>query len=167
MNNSAWLVTLAFIATGSALAQTAPAPATALPASLEANFKAADKDNDGTIDKAEAAARPGLARRFDAIDTDHDGSIDLHELEAHHAQLMQRRADRLERRFKAADTNHDGTIDQKEAASWPGLARRFTVVDTDKDGTVDPAELKQAMGKPKGLLLDAPSTLPPTAETDK
>lgn len=167
MNNSTWLLVVASVATGSALAQTAPSPATPLPATVEASFKAADKDNDGTLDKTEAAAMPGLARRFDAIDTDHDGTIDLQEVKAHHARMMQRRADRIERRFKAADTNHDGTIDQAEAVSWPALAKRFNVVDTDKDGTVDLAEATQAMGKQRGLLLDAPTALPPAAATDQ
>ncbi len=43
-------------------------------------FKKADKDNDGTLDKAEAKAMPNVARHFDAIDTDKDGTVSLEEV---------------------------------------------------------------------------------------
>lgn len=163
MNKHAWLMLFVFAAAGSVSAQTATPPASRPPADVEARFKAADKDNDGTLDKAEAAAMPGLARKFDAVDTDHDGTVDLKEIEAYHAQMTKTRADRLERRFKAADTDHDGTIDQAEAAAWPGLAKRFASVDTDKDGTVDLNEVKAAMGRPQGPMMGAPAPQPAPA----
>lgn len=156
MMKHVWLTTLALACAGPVLAQTAPPPAPQLPADVAARFKAADKDNDGTLDKTEAAALPGLARQFDAIDTDRDGTVDMKEVEAHHARMTKTRADRIERRFKAADVDHDGTIDQAEAAAWPGLAKRFTVVDTDRDGTVDLDEVKAAMGRPRGPLMGTP-----------
>lgn len=160
MNKHAWLMLFLFAAAGFASAQTAAPAAPPPTADVEARFKAADRDNDGTLDKAEAASMPGLARKFDAVDTDHDGTVDLKEIEAFHAQMTKARADRLERRFKAADTDHDGTIDQAEAAAWPGLAKRFATVDTDRDGTVDLNEVKAAMGRPQGPMLGAPVPQP-------
>ena len=167
MNNSAWLITLAFACSRLRARPDRATPAPQLPADVAARFKAADKDNDGTLDRAEAAALPGLARQFDAIDTDRDGTVDMKEIEAHHAQMTKTRADRIERRFKAADVDHDGTIDQAEAAAWPGLAKRFTVVDTDRDGTVDLNEVKAAMGKPRGPMMGTPPPAPAPAPDTK
>ena len=50
---------------------------------LEERFKAADKDGDGKLTKAEAeAGMPRLAKNFDRIDTDHKGYITLDQLKA-------------------------------------------------------------------------------------
>ena len=38
-------------------------------------FKALDKDGDGTISKAEAAANPALAKKFAEADKNHDGKL--------------------------------------------------------------------------------------------
>lgn len=46
----------------------------------DAAFKKADKDNDGTLDKAEAKAMPNVAKNFNAIDTDKDGTVSLDEI---------------------------------------------------------------------------------------
>jgi Ca2+-binding EF-hand superfamily protein len=163
MNKNGWLMLFALAAASSVSAQTVTPPAPQPPADYAARFKAADRDNDGTLDKAEAAAMPGLARKFDAVDADHDGTVDMKEIEAYHAQMTKTRTDRIERRFKAADTDHDGTIDQAEAAAWPGLAKRFAAVDTDHDGTVDLNEVKAAMGKPQGPMMGTPPPQPAPA----
>ena len=49
----------------------------------DAAFKKADKDNDGTLDKAEAKAMPRVAKNFDAIDGDKDGTVSLDEVHAY------------------------------------------------------------------------------------
>jgi Ca2+-binding EF-hand superfamily protein len=46
----------------------------------EQNFKKADKDNDGTLDKTEAKALPRVSKNFDAIDTDKDGTVSMQEI---------------------------------------------------------------------------------------
>jgi len=46
----------------------------------DAAFKKADKDNDGTLDKAEAKAMPRVAKNFGAIDADKDGTVSLDEI---------------------------------------------------------------------------------------
>jgi Ca2+-binding EF-hand superfamily protein len=47
---------------------------------LEAAFKKADKDNDGTLTKDEAQAMPRVAKHFDAIDADKDGTVSAQEI---------------------------------------------------------------------------------------
>jgi len=49
-------------------------------ARMEAAFKKADKDNDGSLDKEEAKAMPRVSKNFDAIDSDKDGTVSLEEI---------------------------------------------------------------------------------------
>ncbi len=52
---------------------------------MQERFKAADKDNDGKISKAEAdASLPRLAKHFADIDTNKDGFITKEEMRAWH-----------------------------------------------------------------------------------
>lgn len=167
MMKQAVLAALTLALCGAAIAQTGGGAGPGKPPSdWQARFKAADKDNDGTLDKSEAAAMPGLAKHFEAVDTDKDGTVDIKEVEAFHATMHKRAFERVERRFMATDTDNDGTIDKKEAAAWPGLERRFDAVDVDKDGTVDLPEVKAAMGKrrPRPATSPAPATTPETTK---
>lgn len=50
-----------------------------------ADFKKADKDNDGTLDRKEAKSMPRVAKHFAAIDTDHDGTVSLDEVHTYMA----------------------------------------------------------------------------------
>lgn len=43
-------------------------------------FNAADKDNDGTLDREEAKKLPRVFKNFDAIDVDKDGTVDRDEV---------------------------------------------------------------------------------------
>ena len=54
----------------------------AMHAKGEDKFKAADKDNDGTLDKEEAKALPRVSKHFDAIDAEKDGTVSLEEATA-------------------------------------------------------------------------------------
>ena len=47
---------------------------------LEAAFKKADTDNDGTLTKDEARSMPRVAKYFDAIDADKDGTVSEQEI---------------------------------------------------------------------------------------
>ena len=47
-------------------------------------LKAADKDGDGKISRAEVVALPRLAKHFDEIDTNKDGFLDREEMKAWH-----------------------------------------------------------------------------------
>jgi hypothetical protein len=46
----------------------------------DAAFKKADKDKDGTLDRAEAKAMPKVSKNFDAIDVDKDGTVSREEI---------------------------------------------------------------------------------------
>jgi Ca2+-binding EF-hand superfamily protein len=47
---------------------------------MEAHFKAADKDNDGSLTREEAKAMPRVAKNFDAIDADKSGTVTRKEI---------------------------------------------------------------------------------------
>ena len=51
-----------------------------------ADFRNADKDNDGTLDRKEAKnMRGGVSKNFGAIDADKDGTISMEELDTYMA----------------------------------------------------------------------------------
>ena len=51
---------------------------------MHERLKAADKDGDGKISRAEAVALPRIAKHFDEIDTNKDGFVTREELKAFH-----------------------------------------------------------------------------------
>ena len=53
---------------------------------MHERMKAADKDGDGKISRAEAAALPRIAKHFDEIDTNKDGFLTKEELQAYRAK---------------------------------------------------------------------------------
>lgn len=57
---------------------------------MEAHFKAADKDNDGSLTREEAKSMPRVTRNFDAIDADKSGTVaerEIHDyMKAHRQQ---------------------------------------------------------------------------------
>jgi Ca2+-binding EF-hand superfamily protein len=120
-------------------------------AKLEAAFKAADKDNDGTLDKEEAKAMPRVSKNFDAIDTDKDGTVSMDEIQAAMTQAKKTAREKGEAAFKKADADNDGTLDKQEAKAMPRVAKNFDAIDTDKDGTVSMDEIRAFMqAKQKG-----------------
>ena len=55
-------------------------------AKMAADFRKADKDNDGTLDRTEAKKmRGGVSKNFNAIDTDNDGTLSMEELDSYMA----------------------------------------------------------------------------------
>ncbi|MBI3527720.1 MAG: EF-hand domain-containing protein [Betaproteobacteria bacterium] len=112
---------------------------------LEAAFKKADTDNDGTLTKIEAKSMPRVAKNFDAIDTDKDGTVSLDEIRASMKKASKAMHDRGVERFKSADKDNDGTLTKDEAKSLPRVAKNFDAIDTDKDGTVSEKEIHDYM----------------------
>lgn len=112
---------------------------------LEAAFKKADKDNDGSLDKEEAKAMPRVAKNFDVIDADKDGTVTLDEIRAAMMKSGKGMHDKAVAKFKAADKDNDGTLDKEEAKAMPGVARNFDAIDADKDGTVSEQEIHEFM----------------------
>ena len=112
---------------------------------LEAAFKKADTDNDGTLTRDEAKAMPRVARNFDAVDTDKDGTVSLNEIRASMKKAGKPMHDRGVERFKSADKDNDGTLTKDEAKAMPRVAKNFDAIDTDKDGTVSEKEIHDYM----------------------
>ncbi len=114
-------------------------------AKLEAAFKAADKDNDGTLTREEAKAMPRVSKNFDAIDTDKDGTVSLDEIKASIKHAMKEMHEKGKAAFEKADADHDGTLTKEEAAAMPRVAKNFDAIDTDHDGTVSMDEIHTFM----------------------
>jgi Ca2+-binding EF-hand superfamily protein len=114
-------------------------------AKLEAAFKAADKDGDGTLDKEEAKAMPRVAKNFDKIDADKDGTVDLKEIAAGMMGAMGKKTGKMHdlagAKFATADKDADGTLDKEEAKGMKHVAEHFDEIDGDKDGTVSLDEI--------------------------
>ena len=114
-------------------------------ARMEAHFKAADKDNDGSLTRDEAKAMPRVLKKFDAIDADKSGTVTLVEIQAMQKKMGKEAHKRGAERFKAADKNGDGMLDKDEAKSMPRVAKNFDAIDADKNGTVTPKEIHDYM----------------------
>ena len=114
-------------------------------ARMEAHFKAADKDNDGSLTREEAKAMPRVSKKFDAIDADNSGTVSLAEIQAAKKQMGKEAHKRGAERFKAADKNGDGMLDKEEAKSMPKVAKNFDGIDADKNGTVTGKEIHDYM----------------------
>ena len=112
---------------------------------LEAAFKKADKDNDGTLTKEEAKAMPRVAKHFDAIDTDKDGTVSMDELNASMQKMKKGMHEKGKAAFDKADKDHDGTLTKDEAKAMPRVAKNFDAIDADKDGTVSLEEIHAFM----------------------
>jgi len=114
-------------------------------ARMEAHFKAADKDNDGSLTREEAKAMPRVAKNFDAIDADKSGTVTLAEI---HTSMKDRAKEMHERgmeSFKAADKNGDGVLNKEEAKAMPRVEKNFDAIDADKSGTVTGKEIHDYM----------------------
>jgi Ca2+-binding EF-hand superfamily protein len=98
-----------------------------------------DTNNDGAIDRREAASNPKFAQNFDQFDKNRDGRIDASERPQHHGKGGERMA--------KLDTNNDGAIDRREAASNPKFAQNFDRFDKNRDGRIDASERPQHHGK--------------------
>ncbi|MGE8280960.1 MAG: EF-hand domain-containing protein [Stenotrophomonas sp.] len=156
---------LATSATGLAFAAN-PAPRQAPPR--------LDTNNDGQIDRQEAAAHPGLAQRFDELDKNKDGKLAREEMPSprhggrhgggRHGGMHGGRGGGLmlhgmdtdndgrisaaeyQANFARLDANKDGFIDQadRQARAEQRRAEWFAQADTDKDGKLSAAELEAA-----------------------
>lgn len=78
-------------------------------------FAAADKDNDGTLDREEAKAMPRVAKHFDEIDADKDGTVSLDEIHTfmkdHHKDGMHHGKHHEDMGDAHEDHDHDGHDD--------------------------------------------------------
>lgn len=108
--------------------QATPQPANAAKMKLDAN-------NDGVIDRTEAAKHPRLAERFDALDKNKDGRLSADERPMHRGM----------RGGMQLDADKDGRISRAEAAGKPQFVQRFEQMDANKDGFIDKADREARM----------------------
>jgi hypothetical protein len=127
------------VTTGAALAQS-DAPVDKAAAKPRAPL---DANQDGVIDRNEAAAHPRLAARFDTLDKNKDGKLDRDEM-PRPAHGRRGPGGRGGHPFADLDKDQDGRISQAEAAADPKFAGRFAQLDANKDGFVDKADRELA-----------------------
>ena len=139
MKKTPFLIVAALLAVsaGPALAQSADK------VEAPAARKSLDANNDGVVDRAEAAAHPRLAARFDTLDANKDGRLERGELPRGHGKHGRRGPGS---HLVALDTDKDGRISQAEAAAEPKFAARFARLDANGDGFVDRAD-RQALAR--------------------
>ncbi|TWH99058.1 EF hand domain-containing protein [Luteimonas cucumeris] len=121
-------LTLAAIGTAAAQ-QSTTAPATGTQPARHAKL---DTNNDGAIDRSEAARSERFAARFDQLDRNKDGKLSADE-RPHRRGHGDHRGDRM----MQADKDKDGRISKAEAATDPKFAARFAEMDANKDGYLD------------------------------
>lgn len=127
--------TLVALTLSLACAATLAAGGQPTPAQIDAAFKKADPDNDGTVSRAEAS-RFGITKAaFDQADPDKDGKLDRKEFLA-----------AITYQFEKANPDQDGTLDRKEADKAGVKGKKtFDAANPDKDRTLDLAEYLDAL----------------------
>ena len=145
MNRSRLLVaTVAVVLTGVALAASPAPPAADAP--QRRPMMALDTNNDGAIDRAEAAKHPRLAEKFDTLDSNKDGKLDP----AERPSWKGKRGHRGMRHAIKLDTDGDGRINRAEAAAQPKFAAPFDQADSNRDGYLVRSELRAAAEQRRG-----------------
>lgn len=132
---------LTALAAGTAFAATQSAPAAG------ASRPVLDKNGDGAVDRAEAAAHPRLAERFDTLDKNKDGKLSAEE-RPHRRHGMDGGGHHRGQggMMKQLDTDGDGRISKAEAGKQPRFAEHFARMDANGDGYVD-AKDRELRGK--------------------
>lgn len=113
-------------------------------------LKKLDTNNDGVIDKDEAAndERKGISDRFDEIDANEDGVINLEELKAS-LEGGKRKKPNAKKIIKQIDDNGDGKLNKLEVAAKKNrlISKNFDEIDANDDNEIDLKELKAFLAK--------------------
>ncbi|HEY0504946.1 MAG TPA: hypothetical protein VGD42_15805 [Lysobacter sp.] len=99
-----------------------------------------DANNDGVIDRTEAAAHPRLAAKFDELDRNRDGKLDAGERPQHKGGRHGRHGGGMSR-IVEADQDGDGRISRTEAATLSWIGGKFADIDANRDGFIVRSEL--------------------------
>jgi Ca2+-binding EF-hand superfamily protein len=130
------------------------APSARIPETIRENlrtqFRAADQDNNGYLDKNEARSSRFFGAMFQVLDADGDGKLFEKEVRAYldAYQKLQGQAttrcatltasDRGQGLFDFLDTNHDGRLSQREMRQ---AVKLLAALDRDGDGYISRAEI--------------------------
>lgn len=123
-----------------AVAAVVAGTALAAPQAGDAARPKLDVNNDGAVDRSEAAAHPRLAAKFDELDRNKDGRLDASERphrkgHGHHGRHGGMGG------VVAADKDGDGRISRSEAAGLERIATSFDQIDANRDGYIVRSEL--------------------------
>lgn len=100
-----------------------------------------DANNDGAIDRTEAAAHPRLSAEFDQLDRNRDGKLDASERPHRKGGHGRRGGHDGMARLIDADKDGDGRISRTEAATLPRIGESFEQIDANRDGFLVRSEL--------------------------
>jgi hypothetical protein len=108
---------------------------------LDRQFRQADRDGDGALNKQEARLHaPDVLRKFDRMDTNHDGKVTREEFD----RAYQTRARRELDRFNTLDANRDGYLSRQEfMKEAPQGQSAFSALDRNKDGRISQEEYQR------------------------
>ncbi|MEP6632666.1 MAG: EF-hand domain-containing protein, partial [Luteimonas sp.] len=125
----------------------APAPQTATATTVRSaapRHSRIDANQDGVIDRNEAAASPRMAERFDAIDKNRDGRITADERPKHEGHDGHGGHPDKDRHGKIAalDSDNDGRLSKQELEGKGKFGERFDAMDANHDGYLVRSELR-------------------------
>lgn len=115
-------------------------------------FNDLDKDKDGALSRAEAAAKPEI--NFKDMDRNNDGKVTraeyLRVMAAKDAGMVKRKVTGEDRKypgFNDMDKDKDGALSRSEAGGNPELAKKFKEADKDSDGKLTRSEYLAVMAR--------------------
>lgn len=117
-------------------------PGTIDPAEARRRLRAADKDGDGLVSRAEF---PGLPLIFDRLDRDGNGSLSPQELRRAAESTPAAGPPAIADRIRRQDRDGDGKVTREE---FRGAAAQFDRLDRDGNGVLEPSEFGGPAAKP-------------------
>jgi Ca2+-binding EF-hand superfamily protein len=115
-------------------------------------FNDLDKDKDGALTRAEAAAKPEL--NFKDMDRNNDGKVSrteyLRVMAAKDAGMVKRKVTGEDRKypgFNDLDKDKDGALSRSEAGGNPELAKKFKEADKDGNSKLTRSEYLAVMAR--------------------
>ena len=115
-------------------------------------FNDLDKDKDGSLSRAEAAANPEI--NFKDMDRDNDGKVTRSEylrvMAGKDARTLKRKVSGEDRKypgFNDMDKDKDGALSSSEAKANPDIAKKFKEADKDNDGKLTRSEYLSVMAR--------------------